>query len=241
LDLVVVSHDHYDHLDYATIRELAKLQTPFVTSLGVGAHLEAWGVQPERIVELDWWQSHTVPNTELMITAAPSQHFSGRGLKDRNSTLWSSLVIRSQRHSVFFSGDTGLTTEYQSIRERLGPFDLVMLEVGAFHPAWGDIHLGPENALKAHALLGGGPFLPVHWGTFSLAMHAWDQPAERLLELGPTYSAQLLMPQLGQPVEPSRAEHVAPWWRAVDTDELKPQPEIETALTLPKSFPWPLD
>jgi L-ascorbate metabolism protein UlaG (beta-lactamase superfamily) len=241
LDLVVVSHDHYDHLDYPTIRALAKLDTPFVTSLGVGAHLQAWGVQPERIVELDWWESHTVPDTELTITAAPSQHFSGRGLRDRNSTLWSSLVIRSQRHSVFFSGDTGLTTEYQSIREQLGPFDLVMLEVGAFHPAWGDIHLGPENALKAHALLGGGPFLPVHWGTFSLAMHAWDQPAERLLELGPSYSAQILMPQLGQPVEPCRAEDVTPWWRTVDASPLKPQPELETALTLPKSFPWPLD
>ena len=185
IDLVIVSHDHYDHLDYPTIRELAKRDVPFVTSLGVGAHLEAWGVRPERIVELDWWESHTLPNAELTVTAAPSQHFSGRGLKDRNATLWSSLVIRSQRHAVFFSGDTGLTTEYQTIRERLGPFDLVMLEVGAFHPAWGDIHLGPENALKALALLGGGAFLPVHWGTFSLAMHAWDQPAETLLRVGP--------------------------------------------------------
>jgi L-ascorbate metabolism protein UlaG (beta-lactamase superfamily) len=114
-------------------------------------------VRPERIVELDWWESYVVPNTGLTVTAAPSQHFSGRGLKDRNATLWSSLVIRTHRHAMFFSGDTGLTTEYQTIRERLGPFDLVMLEVGAFHPAWGDIHLGPKNALKALALLGGGP------------------------------------------------------------------------------------
>ncbi len=150
-DLVLVSHDHYDHLDYPTIRELAKRDVPFVTSLGVGAHLTAWGVQPGRIVELDWWESHRLPNTELTVTAAPSQHFSGRGLHDRNATLWSSLVIRLRRHSMFFSGDTALTTEYQTIRERLGPFDLVMLEVGAFHPAWGDIHLGPENALKARA------------------------------------------------------------------------------------------
>jgi L-ascorbate metabolism protein UlaG (beta-lactamase superfamily) len=241
LDLIVVSHDHYDHLDYPTIRELAKLDTLFVTSLGVGAHLEAWGVRPERIVELDWWESHALPNVGLSITAAPSQHFSGRGLKDRNSTLWSSFVIRSQRHSVFFSGDTGLTTEYQSIRERLGPFDLVMLEVGAFYPAWGDIHLGPENALKAHALLGGGIFLPVHWGTFSLAMHAWDQPAEELLELAPKTNAQLLMPQLGQPVEPAHTQDVNPWWRAVDSRPLKPEPEIQSEITLPKMFPWPLD
>jgi L-ascorbate metabolism protein UlaG (beta-lactamase superfamily) len=241
VDLVIVSHDHYDHLDYPTILELAKLQVPFVTSLGVGAHLEAWGVQPERIVELDWWESHRLPNTGLTVTAAPSQHFSGRSLKDRNATLWSSLVIRSQRHGVFFSGDTGLTTEYQTIRERLGPFDLVMLEVGAFHPAWGDIHLGPEHALEALALLGGGPFLPVHWGTFSLAMHAWDQPAEALLALGPKVGAQLVMPRLGEPVEPAHAESVKPWWRIVDSTEREPEPDTSVAATLPKAMPWPID
>jgi L-ascorbate metabolism protein UlaG (beta-lactamase superfamily) len=160
-------------------------------------------------------------------------------LKDRNSTLWSSFVIRSQRHAVFFSGDTGLTTEYQAIRARLGPFDLVMLEVGGLHPSWGDMHLGPENALKALALLGGGPFLPVHWGTFSLAMHAWDQPAERLLELAPKAGAQLVMPRLGEPVEPARAEDVEPWWRVVGDRSQKPEPEGAT--TLPKAMPWPID
>src|SRR5258706_4396262 len=241
IDLVVVSHDHYDHLDYPTIRELAKSDVPFVTSLGVGAHLEAWGVRPERIVELDWWESHRLPNSEVTVTAAPSQHFSGRGLKDRNATLWSSLVIRSSRHTVFFSGDTGLTTEYQNIRERFGPFDLVMLEVGAFHPAWGDMHLGPINALKALALLGGGPFLPVHWGTFSLAMHAWDEPAETLLELGPKTGARLVMPRLGEPVEPAHAGDVEPWWRAVDATAREPELATPVAVTLPKVMPWPLD
>jgi len=241
IDLVVVSHDHYDHLDYPTIRELAKLDVPFVTSLGVGAHLEAWGVPATRIVELDWWESHRLPNSELTVTAAPSQHFSGRGLKNRNSTLWSSLVIRSQQHAVFFSGDTGLTTEYQVIRERLGPFDLVMLEVGGLHPSWGDMHLGPENALKALALLGGGPFLPIHWGTFSLAMHAWDQPAERLLELGPKAGAQLVMPRLGEPVEPAHEARAEPWWRVVDKTARKPEPDTSSATTLPKTVPWPLD
>ncbi|HQR10395.1 MAG TPA: MBL fold metallo-hydrolase [Casimicrobiaceae bacterium] len=242
IDVVVISHDHYDHLDYPTIRELARRDVPFVTSLGVGAHLEAWGVPAARITELDWWESHALPHADLTVTAAPSQHFSGRGLKDRNATLWSSMVIRSRRHAVFFSGDTGLTTEYATIRERLGPFDLVMLEVGAFHPSWGDIHLGPENALEALRLLGGGAFLPVHWGTFSLAMHAWDDPAETLIELGPRQGARLLMPRLGEPVEPANAERVTPWWRAADgvvarrASALPPAP-----LTLPKSMPWPLD
>jgi L-ascorbate metabolism protein UlaG (beta-lactamase superfamily) len=239
VDLVVVSHDHYDHLDYPTIRVLAKTDVPFVTSLGVGAHLEAWGVPPERIVELDWWESHRVGNSEVTVTAAPSQHFSGRGLKDRNATLWSAMVIRSKRHAVFFSGDTGLTTEYRTIRERLGPFDLVMLEVGGLHPSWGDMHLGPENALKALALLGGGPFLPIHWGTFCLAMHAWDQPAEVLLERAPKAGAQLLMPRLGEPVEPSHAQSVEPWWRIVDKTARTPEPEAPA--TLPKTMPWPLD
>jgi len=241
IDLVLVSHDHYDHLDYPTIRELAKRDAPFVTSLGVGAHLEAWGVLPERIVELDWWESHELPNTGITVTAAPSQHFSGRGLNDRNTTLWSSLVIGSQRHAVFFSGDTGLTTEYRTIRERLGPFDLIMLEVGAFHPAWGDIHLGPKNALEALALLGGGPFLPVHWGTFALGMHPWDQPAEALLELGPKSGAQLLMPRLGEPIEPAHAEAVVPWWRSVDSTKLEPRPDTPAPVTLPNEMPWPID
>jgi L-ascorbate metabolism protein UlaG (beta-lactamase superfamily) len=246
IDLVIVSHDHYDHLDFPTVRELAKRGVPFVTSLGVGAHLEAFGVPAERITELDWWETHRLPNSGLEVTAAPSQHFSGRGLKDRNATLWSSMVIRSGRHAVFFSGDTGLTTEYGTIRERLGPFDLVMLEVGAFHPSWGDIHLGPDNALKAHALLGGGAFLPIHWGTFSLALHPWDQPAEALLAKAPGLGVQLVMPRLGEAVEPSQVERVTPWWRAVDPrtgGKAKPDepPADEASVTLPRGMPWPID
>jgi len=235
IDVIVLSHDHYDHLDFETARELAKTGVPWVTSLGVGAHLESFGVRPEHITELDWWQSHTLPGAELTITAAPSQHFSGRGLKDRNATLWSSFAIRSPRHSVFFSGDTGLTPEYATIRERLGPFDLVMLEIGAFHPSWGDIHLGPVNALEAHALLGGGALLPVHWGTFSLALHAWDEPAETLFELAPRRGTRLVMPQLGEAVEPTQVESVHPWWRGIETAQATP------AMSLPKSMPWPVD
>lgn len=244
LDAVVISHDHYDHLDHATIRELVALQTvPFITSLGVGAHLQAWGVPPERIVELDWWEHWQHPAAELRIHAAPSQHFSGRSLRDRNATLWSSLVIESPKHRVFFSGDTGLTSEYTAIREHFGGFDLVMLEVGAFHPAWGDIHLGPENALKALQHLGGGAFLPVHWGTFSLALHDWDQPAETLLELGPKQGAQLLMPRLGEAVEPAHGEPATPWWRAADAPGRrrgKPAAPDDPA-RLPQAMPWPLD
>lgn len=176
-------------------------------------HLEAWGVAPGRITELDWWESHRLPGTEVVVTAAPSQHFSGRGFGDRDATLWSSFAIRSPRHAVFFSGDTGLTPEYAAIRERLGPFDVVMLEIGAWHAAWGHIHLGPTNAVQAHAWLGGGALLPIHWGTFSLAMHAWDEPAETLLSLAASRDLPLLLPQPGEAVEPSRAAAPRAWWR----------------------------
>lgn len=255
VDVVVISHDHYDHLDYPTIHTLARhSRVPFVTSLGVGAHLQAWGVPPERITELDWWETHQVPGTGLSVTAAPSQHFSGRGLKDRNATLWSSLVIRSERHAVFFSGDTGLTSEYTLIRDRLGPFDLVLLEVGAFHPSWGDIHLGPANALKAHAMLGGAAFLPVHWGTFSLALHPWDEPAETLWRLASPRDV-LLMPRLGEAVEPAQPRSLHTWWRGVDGPRGAPAPGPQagdsaaspspapqgTGQRSPGDLPWPLD
>ncbi|MBX3206946.1 MAG: MBL fold metallo-hydrolase [Labilithrix sp.] len=216
LDAVIVSHDHYDHLDYPSVRELARRGVPFITSLGVGAHLEAWGVEPGRITELDWWEETTLLGGRLGITATPSRHFSGRG-NSSNRTAWSSFVVRSDRHRVFFSGDTGLTNELSDIGTRLGPFDLVMLEVGAFHPAWGSIHLGPENALVALRMLGGGPLLPVHWATFDLGLHPWDEPAERLLQSAS--GDRLVMPRVGVAVEPSRVERVEPWWREVGSRE----------------------
>ena len=183
---MIVSHDHYDHLDYPTIRELATRDVPFVTSLGVGAHLEAWGVRAERIVELDWWESHALPNADLdgdrgavaaLLRARPQGP-----QRDAVVVARDSLAAARACSSAATPGSRRSTRRSAS---GSGPFDLVMLEVGAFHPAWGDIHLGPENALKALTLLGGGAFLPVHWGTFNLAMHAWDEPAEALLELGP--------------------------------------------------------
>jgi L-ascorbate metabolism protein UlaG (beta-lactamase superfamily) len=215
LDAVLLSHDHYDHLCASSMRELAKLGVPIVTSLGVGARLEALGFAPERVSELDWWETHVLPGGDLAFSATPAQHFSGRSLTDRNRTLWSSWVITTAKRRIFFSGDTGLTQELGLVRERFGPPDLTLLEIGAWNAAWGDIHLGPEGALAAFELLGGGTLLPVHWGTFDLALHAWDEPAETLLGLAAQRGVRVLTPRLGRPFEPAHVERPDPWWRAV--------------------------
>lgn len=219
LDAVLLSHDHHDHLCPSSIRELAKLRVPIVTSLGVGMHLEQLGVDPKCIVELDWWEEHSLAGGALSFTATPAQHFSGRGLTDRNTTLWSSWVITTQNRRLFFSGDTGLTHEFVTVRERFGPFDLVMLEIGAWHPAWDGIHLGPANALKVFEMLGRGTLMPVHWGTFDLGLHPWDEPAEELFALAEEARARIVTPMLGRPFEPAHIEGPDPWWRTVMAPE----------------------
>lgn len=222
LDAVLLSHDHYDHLCESSIRALAKLRVPIVTSLGVGMHLEQLGVDPAVITELDWWEEVTLPGGRLSFRATPAQHFSGRGLFDRNTTLWSSWVVQTDHHRLFFSGDTGLTEEFRDVGERFGPFDLVMLEIGAWNRAWGDIHLGPENALRAFEMLGGGTLLPVHWGTFDLALHPWEDPAETLVQLAGT--RRVLTPRVGRVFEPAQVERMDAWWRSV-----RPAPALAEA------------
>jgi len=215
LDAVLLSHDHFDHLCQSSMREIAKLRVPIVTSLGVGVHLESFGVEPSLITELDWWEEHTLPGGELSFTATPAQHFSGRGIGGRNTTLWSSWVVATKNRRLFFSGDTGLTDAFGEVSQRFGRFDVVMLEIGAWNQAWGDIHLGPANALKAFEMLGGGTLMPVHWGTFDLALHAWDEPAETLLALAEPAGVRVLTPMLGRPFEPDHVERPHPWWRTL--------------------------
>ena len=213
LDAVLLSHDHYDHLCAPTMRALASMDMPIVTSLGVGVRLESMGVARERITELDWGEDVDIQG--LRFTATPSQHFSGRSMTDRNRTLWSSWVIRGDDTKVFFSGDSGLTDQFRATGDTYGPFDLVMLEIGAFHEAWGDMHLGPDNALRAFQMLGGGTLLPVHWGTFNLALHDWHEPAETLVQLASERGDRVVTPRLGEVFVPTQVEGPAPWWRAL--------------------------
>jgi L-ascorbate metabolism protein UlaG (beta-lactamase superfamily) len=211
LDAVLVSHNHFDHLCRSTMRALGRTQVPIVTALGVGTDLEACGVPAERIIELDWDDSIELGG--LRFTATPAQHFSGRGMRDRNHSFWASWVIESNRRKVFFSGDTGLTPQFEEIARTHGRFDLVMLEVGAFHPSWGSIHLGPENALKAFDMLGGGTLMPVHWGTFNLGMHPWAEPAETLVTLAAEQHKRVITPRIGAAIEPDHVAGPTPWWR----------------------------
>jgi L-ascorbate metabolism protein UlaG (beta-lactamase superfamily) len=211
LDGIILSHDHYDHLDPAAIRALTGRTARFYCPLGVGAHLRRWGVPAAKISELTWWEEVAVA-PDFKLTATPARHFSGRGL-GRDGTLWASWVLQGPQHRVFFGGDSGPFDEaFRQIGERFGPFDLVMLEIGAADAEWADIHLGPDEALRAHQLLGGGPLLPLHWGTFNLALHAWRQPVERLLEAAaPT--VPLLLPAPGQRVEVAQGTLSSRWWK----------------------------
>ncbi len=210
IDAVLISHDHYDHLDYTTITAIKDWNTTFVVPLGVAAHLVGWGVPEARIVELDWWQSTSVDN--LKIACTPARHASGRMLLDNNKTLWAGYAIMGEKHRVYFSGDTGLFPAMREIGERLGPFDLTMIEAGAYDPAWPDWHIGPEQAIVAHEWVRGRAFLPIHWGLFNLAYHGWTEPIERVLAAAAPRSITVLSPRPGQSIEPESPPAAERWW-----------------------------
>ena len=228
LDAVVLSHDHYDHLDKDTIIALSEQVPLFVAPLGVGAHLEYWGVEPERIVELDWWDSTQVGGLEL--TATPSRHFSGRSLWDQKRTLWASWAIIGEAHRVYFSGDTAMFPGFKEIGERFGPFDATMMEVGAYSSDWPDVHLGPEQAVDAHRMVRGQLLFPVHWGTFDLAYHTWVEPVERLRIAAAAADVPLVVPQPGQSIEPSAPPPLKKWWADVPWQTAEESPAISTGL-----------
>lgn len=214
LDAVVISHDHYDHLDLATIRRLAALQDmPFVVPLGVGAHLERWGVAQSRIIELDWDEAVEVAG--LALTATAARHFSGR-LRQDNGTLWASWVVAGRHRRVFYTGDSGYFPEYARIGADHGPFDATLVQVGAYSRYWPDIHMTPEEGVATHLAVDGGMLVPVHWCTFTLAPHPWSEPMERLIAEAAARGVRVAIPRPGQLLDVDRAP-AAPetWWRSV--------------------------
>jgi L-ascorbate metabolism protein UlaG (beta-lactamase superfamily) len=213
VDAVLISHDHYDHLDVDTVRALVRLSAaPFVVPLGVGAHLRRWGVPDDRVVELDWDGTHTVG--ALTLTCVEAQHFSGRG-PARNTTQWSSWAVAGPAHRVFFGGDTGYHPALAGIGARYGPFDLTLLPIGAYSRFWPDIHLDPEDAVRAHVDLRGGLFVPVHWGTFDLGFHGWAEPVQRLLAAAAAAGVAVAVPRPGERLDPATSGGTPDWWSAI--------------------------
>ncbi|MFC7534785.1 MBL fold metallo-hydrolase [Actinoplanes sp. GCM10030250] len=213
IDAVVISHDHYDHLDMATVQELSALQdVRFVVPLGIGAHLQHWGVPAGRITELDWHESTRAG--ELELTATPARHFSGRGLH-RDETLWASWVIKGPAHRAFYSGDTGYFPGFSDVGTAHGPFDVSLVQVGAYDEAWPDIHMLPEDGVRAHLDVRGGLLIPVHWATFDLALHSWADPADRTWRAAKDHDVRLAIPRPGERVNVDEPPAVDPWWQLV--------------------------
>lgn len=216
VDAVVISHDHYDHLDLPTVRALLQDPrhgtAPFVVPLGIGAHLRAWQVPEERIVELAWGEQVEVGG--LTLVCAEARHFSGRGLA-RDTTLWSSWVVAGPRHRAYVGGDTGYTAAFARAGERHGPFDLTVLPIGAYADLWPDIHMNPEESVRAHRDLRGGTLLPVHWATFNLGFHPWSEPVTRLRAAAETAGIPLALPVPGERIDLLTPPTPDDWWSTV--------------------------
>ena len=197
IDVVLISHDHYDHLDYGSIVKLKDQVTKFYVPLGIKAHLTSWGVSEEKITEFDWWESITYNGIEFVAT--PARHFSGRGFK-RNNTLWSSWVIKSEKNAIFFSGDSGYGKHFKDIGEKYGPFDFAMMECGQYNEQWAHIHMTPEETIQACVDVNTKLMMPIHWGSFKLALHTWDDPIVRASAKAKELNINISTPKVGEAI-----------------------------------------
>lgn len=214
IDVVIISHDHYDHLNKASIQILAPVTRYFIVPLAVGKRLVSWGVPVNKIIELDWWEAFQLDD-RLTVTATPAQHFSGRGMRDKNKTLWASYVIASPGYTVFYSGDSGYFSGFKAIGEKFGPFDMTFLECGAYNELWRPVHMFPEETVKAHLDLKGKVLHPIHWGTFNLALHAWNDPMQRLVKAAVSNHIPVATPMAGQSIEYGKKDFGMRWWETI--------------------------
>ncbi len=214
IEAVIISHNHYDHLDESAVRKLAEKTRHFIAPLGVGDLLVSWGIDASKVRQLDWWQSTEIDSIRFVST--PAQHFSGRGLRDEDKTLWTSWVIVEAGFRLFFSGDTGYFDGFKAIDARFGPFDIAFLETGAYDARWAYVHMKPEETLQASIDLRAQSLFPIHNGTFDLALHRWDDPLERITQLARTHEVPLITPRMGERAG-IRDQHAgSAWWHQND-------------------------
>jgi L-ascorbate metabolism protein UlaG (beta-lactamase superfamily) len=213
IDAVLITHDHYDHLDYESIQKLKDKVKLFFTPLGIGIHLLKWGVEKERIIELDWWEE--IKFDDLTIRCTPAQHFSGRGISDREKTLWCSWIIQSADENLFFSGDSGYASHFKEIGEQYGPFDFAFMECGQYNNLWPLVHMLPEETAQAGLDIKAKKMMPIHWGAFKLASHSWTEPVERISKKAKELNVDLVIPKIGEIIEIglNDSEEIYPWWR----------------------------
>lgn len=210
IDLLLLSHDHYDHLDYASIRRLKAKTRHFFVALGIGRHLRRWGVEADKITEFNWWETHSYG--DIQVTFTPTRHFSGRGLKDKAHSLWGGWALRSADENIWFSGDSGYGLHFKEIGSRLGPFDLAFMECGQYNPQWRQIHMFPEESVCAAKETGTRKVIPVHWAGFTLAQHAWTEPVERFIAEADRQQVDYCLPELGEIID-LHSDKKVKWWQ----------------------------
>jgi L-ascorbate metabolism protein UlaG (beta-lactamase superfamily) len=214
IDAIIFSHDHYDHLDYGSIMKLKNKVKMFFVPLGVSKHLERWGIDKAKINELDWWNEAAFEGISLV--CAPARHFSGRKLNNRDSTLWCSWVIKGEEHTIYYSGDSGYGPHFEEIGKRFGPFDLTLMECGQYDKRWASIHMMPEETVQAQLDVRGQLMIPIHWGAFTLSLHEWTDPVERICKAAKEQNVAVATPRIGESVQIGSSEYPrSTWWREV--------------------------
>ena len=212
VDIVIISHDHYDHLDSKAIKDLSNRVDHFFVPLGVGAHLERWGVNKNIITELDWYDSKNYKN--IKFTFAPSLHFSGRGVTNGNSTLWGSWIIKSNKLNAYFSGDGGYSETFKKLGDQYGPFDIAFIENGAYNVDWSNVHMYPDEAVQANIDLKSKVLFPIHWSKFDLSIHPWDEPIIRITKEAEKKNVNIATPMIGEIFDLINLPKT-PWWESV--------------------------